>query len=285
MIQPLFEHRQVLAGYDTRVLELEGAGAPIVMFHGYADSADTRRQSLDLLARRGRRAIAVDLPGFRTAQRLGGGPILPQLDDFALAAIRSAPAPARSRKLARRRRRAAAGRAPARAARRGRRRCPGRARDEPPAADRAARPAAALPAGAAGARAQHRAARGRGAALSTARLRQPGRRRPADHRHLHEAPRPPLARGAPSRHRPPPTACCPSSGTRSSSSGSPPRSCSCGVIATASSCIAARSTCSTRCPGRGSSCCPESATAPGRGARRVIGLRPRILRPVLGAAW
>ncbi len=90
MIQPLFEHRQTLAGYDTRVLELEGDGAPIVMFHGYADSADTWRQSLALLARQGRRAVAVDLPGFGTAQRLGGGPILPQLDDFALAAVRYA---------------------------------------------------------------------------------------------------------------------------------------------------------------------------------------------------
>ncbi len=49
MIKPLFEHRQTLAGYDTRVLELEGDGAPIVMFHGYADSADTWRQSLALV--------------------------------------------------------------------------------------------------------------------------------------------------------------------------------------------------------------------------------------------
>ena len=33
MIQPLFEHRQTLAGFETRVLELEGEGAPVVMFH------------------------------------------------------------------------------------------------------------------------------------------------------------------------------------------------------------------------------------------------------------
>ena len=44
MIQPLFEHRLNLAGYETRVLELEGDGPPIVMFHGYADSADTWRR-------------------------------------------------------------------------------------------------------------------------------------------------------------------------------------------------------------------------------------------------
>jgi pimeloyl-ACP methyl ester carboxylesterase len=88
LIQPLFEHRLTLAGCDTRVLELEGDGIPIVLFHGYADSADTWRQSLALLARRGRRAIAIDLPGFGTADQLGPEPILPQLDQFAIAAVR-----------------------------------------------------------------------------------------------------------------------------------------------------------------------------------------------------
>jgi pimeloyl-ACP methyl ester carboxylesterase len=87
MIQPLFEHRLELAGYETRVLELEGAGPPIVMFHGYADSADTWRQSLAILARRGRRTIAVDLPGFGTADPLTDDPVLPQLDAFASAAV------------------------------------------------------------------------------------------------------------------------------------------------------------------------------------------------------
>jgi hypothetical protein len=71
VIQPLFEHRLTLAGYDTRVLELEGEGLPTVLFHGYADSADTWRQTLALLARRGRRAVAVDLPGFGAAERHG----------------------------------------------------------------------------------------------------------------------------------------------------------------------------------------------------------------------
>lgn len=88
MIQPLFEHRQTLAGCETRVLELEGDGVPIVMFHGYADSADTWRQTLAVLARHGRRAIAVDLPGFGTADPLQPGLILPQLDEFAAAAVR-----------------------------------------------------------------------------------------------------------------------------------------------------------------------------------------------------
>lgn len=90
MIQPLFEHRLELAGYNTRVLELEGDGLPILMFHGYADSADTWRQSLALLAREGHRAVAVDLPGFGAADPLNPEAILPQLDEFALAAVRYA---------------------------------------------------------------------------------------------------------------------------------------------------------------------------------------------------
>jgi pimeloyl-ACP methyl ester carboxylesterase len=90
MIQPLFEHRPTLAGYETRMLELEGDGVPIVLFHGYADSADTWRHTLATLARRGRRAIAVDLPGFGAADRLTSEPILPQLDEFAIGAVRYA---------------------------------------------------------------------------------------------------------------------------------------------------------------------------------------------------
>lgn len=90
MIQPLFEHRPSFAGYRTRVLELEGEGPPVVLFHGYADSADTWRQSLALLAREGRRALAVDLPGFGAADRLTDQPILPQLDEFGAAVLRYA---------------------------------------------------------------------------------------------------------------------------------------------------------------------------------------------------
>jgi pimeloyl-ACP methyl ester carboxylesterase len=91
VIQPLFEHRLELAGYRTRALELEGAGPPVVLLHGFGDSADTWRLVLARLARRDRAAIAVDLPGFGTADLLARHePILPQLDAFAAAAVRHA---------------------------------------------------------------------------------------------------------------------------------------------------------------------------------------------------
>jgi pimeloyl-ACP methyl ester carboxylesterase len=88
VVQPLFEHRAEWGGYSTRVLELEGSGPPILMFHGFADSADTWRLALATLARQGQRAVAVDLPGFGEADSLDSGPILPQLDAFAADAIR-----------------------------------------------------------------------------------------------------------------------------------------------------------------------------------------------------
>jgi pimeloyl-ACP methyl ester carboxylesterase len=86
-MEPLFEHRMELAGYETRVLELEGRGDPIVLLHGWSDSADTWRHVLARLGRAERRAIAVDLPGFGTAAPLADGPMLPQLDAFAAAAL------------------------------------------------------------------------------------------------------------------------------------------------------------------------------------------------------
>ncbi|HVS28851.1 MAG TPA: alpha/beta fold hydrolase [Solirubrobacteraceae bacterium] len=90
MTQPLFEHRQRFAGFDTRVLELEGAGAPLVLLHGFADSADTWRPVMALLGRHERRALAVDLPGFATADPLGAEPVLPQLESFARAVVEHA---------------------------------------------------------------------------------------------------------------------------------------------------------------------------------------------------
>jgi pimeloyl-ACP methyl ester carboxylesterase len=87
-VQPLFEHRLELAGFDTRVLELEGEGPGLVLLHGWGDSADTWRPLLAELGARDRRAIAVDLPGFGTASRLRDGPMLPQLDAFAAEVVR-----------------------------------------------------------------------------------------------------------------------------------------------------------------------------------------------------
>jgi pimeloyl-ACP methyl ester carboxylesterase len=81
-MEPLFEHR---AGHRTRALELEGDGPPILLLHGWGDSADTWRPLLAELGRAERRALAVDLPGFGAATRLAPGAILPQLDAFAAA--------------------------------------------------------------------------------------------------------------------------------------------------------------------------------------------------------
>ncbi len=91
-MQPLVEYRESYGGFETRVLELEGDGTPLVLLHGYADSADTWRLVLDRLARQGRRAVAVDLPGFGRASRLRRtDPVLPQLDRFAAALVAAHP--------------------------------------------------------------------------------------------------------------------------------------------------------------------------------------------------
>ena len=87
-MEPIIEHNLRLAGYRTRALELEGEGPPLLLLHGYADSADTWRLLLDRLRRRARAAVALDMPGFGTADRLDReAPILPQLDAFADAAL------------------------------------------------------------------------------------------------------------------------------------------------------------------------------------------------------
>ena len=86
------EERIELAGFGTRALELEptesAEGAPMVLLHGFSDSADCWRPTLAALAARGRRAVALDLPGFGQAARLDReAPILPQLDAFTAAAV------------------------------------------------------------------------------------------------------------------------------------------------------------------------------------------------------
>jgi pimeloyl-ACP methyl ester carboxylesterase len=76
------EHRLELAGHSTRALELAGDVPGLVLLHGWGDSADIWRPLLAELSERGRRAIAVDLPGFGRATQLRPGPVLPQLDAF-----------------------------------------------------------------------------------------------------------------------------------------------------------------------------------------------------------
>jgi pimeloyl-ACP methyl ester carboxylesterase len=95
MREPLVEHHPTLGGVATRALELEGDGPPLVLLHGFADSADTWRSTLDLLARRGRRALAVDLPGYGAADPLNADePVLEQYRAFARAVVEHASAEA-----------------------------------------------------------------------------------------------------------------------------------------------------------------------------------------------
>ncbi len=76
-----------LGGTETRGLELEGTGPPILLLHGYADSADTWRPLLERLAEAERAALAVDLTGFGRASELDPAePLLPQWDALVVAA-------------------------------------------------------------------------------------------------------------------------------------------------------------------------------------------------------
>jgi pimeloyl-ACP methyl ester carboxylesterase len=86
-MEPLFEHRIAVDGFETRVLEQEGDGPGLILLHGYGDSADTWRPLMAELAALDRRAVAVDLPGFGKASDLGPGAVLPQLDAFAGALV------------------------------------------------------------------------------------------------------------------------------------------------------------------------------------------------------
>ncbi len=60
----------VLGGIGTRRLSVEGAGIPLLLIHGFADSADTWGPLLEELADAGRAAAAIDLAGFGTAESL-----------------------------------------------------------------------------------------------------------------------------------------------------------------------------------------------------------------------
>src|SRR3982751_479347 len=91
MTEPLFEHRLTLAGFEPGALELEGSGPPLVLLHGFADSADTWRLVLAELAEREQRAVALALPGVAPAEaRRDGESVLARLDAFTADAIRYA---------------------------------------------------------------------------------------------------------------------------------------------------------------------------------------------------
>lgn len=80
------ESRVVVGGMPTRVLEVAGDGSPILLLHGFSDSADSWRPVLRELATRSRRAVAVDLPGSGYAPALGRPP-LAALDVFVAAFV------------------------------------------------------------------------------------------------------------------------------------------------------------------------------------------------------
>jgi len=75
-------HRSHYAGYATRELVVEGIGPKFVLLHGFGHTADCWRPVLQRLAKKGRSAIAVDLPGFGHAGDTRRGRKLPQLDAF-----------------------------------------------------------------------------------------------------------------------------------------------------------------------------------------------------------
>jgi len=85
----IFEHALEIEGLRTFAVELDGEGTPLLLLHGYSDSADTWRPAMDSLRRHGCRAMALDMPGFGRAERLDRDrPVLEQLDEFVAAAVR-----------------------------------------------------------------------------------------------------------------------------------------------------------------------------------------------------
>ncbi|MDT7682861.1 MAG: hypothetical protein QOG57_3171 [Pseudonocardiales bacterium] len=81
------ERYERFAGYRTRVLRVAGNGPPLLLLHGFSDSADAWRPVLRVLAGRARAAVAVDLPSHGRADSLDDSrPMLPQLTAFTEAA-------------------------------------------------------------------------------------------------------------------------------------------------------------------------------------------------------
>ncbi len=83
----MLEAGGVYGGVRTRTIAVEGPGPPLLLLHGYSDSADTWRPLLRELRNRERHAIAVDMPGYGQADPFEPGPMLPQLDAFVAALV------------------------------------------------------------------------------------------------------------------------------------------------------------------------------------------------------
>jgi pimeloyl-ACP methyl ester carboxylesterase len=82
MTSPILVGGADLNGVRTRTLSVKGEGPPILLLHGFTDSADSWRPLLAELATLGRRAIAVDLPGSGRAAAHRDGSRLAALDAF-----------------------------------------------------------------------------------------------------------------------------------------------------------------------------------------------------------
>jgi pimeloyl-ACP methyl ester carboxylesterase len=89
MTTPITVRGADLNGIRTRTLSVEGDGPPILLVHGFTDSADSWRPLLGELAARGRRAVAVDLPGSGRPDHVPGGARLARLDVFTDAFVRA----------------------------------------------------------------------------------------------------------------------------------------------------------------------------------------------------
>jgi len=94
MTAKITERMTAFDDVPTRTLDVAGDGPPILLLHGFTDSADSWRPVLEQLAGRARRAIAVDLPGSGRAAPLGR-PALAALDRFTAAFLRAGAAEGR----------------------------------------------------------------------------------------------------------------------------------------------------------------------------------------------
>lgn len=84
------EYRTTVGGIATRAIEVGGHGPPIVLFHGFCDSADTWRLVLRSLAESERAAVAYDMPCFGYADWGTEGNLLDQQVSFGTAAVERA---------------------------------------------------------------------------------------------------------------------------------------------------------------------------------------------------